>query len=209
METRPQEVKKWFAGLDAGQRQQAEWLASTVHAADQAVTEAIKWRRLTFTVDDNWHHWLCAVAVTTKSVSLMFHKGSMLADPTGLLEGDHSFEVQATNGFGLVEEPAAGRTWIVDDQTAPETTIDSGPPERTTNSNVTLTFSSNEPDASFRCSLNGEPFAGCDSPYEVANLALGDYTLEVHPYGEHQVAQSSVDRSMLSVSHCGSQSSAT
>ena len=41
--------------------------------------------------------------------------------------GEHSFEVQATNKYGFVEDPPAIREWIIDDQHAPETTIDSGP----------------------------------------------------------------------------------
>ncbi|HEV2952175.1 MAG TPA: hypothetical protein VGZ51_08725, partial [Actinomycetota bacterium] len=40
-------------------------------------------------------------------------------------------------------------------------------------------FSSNEPDVDFQCSLNGDPFAGCSSPLELTDLALGTYTLEV------------------------------
>jgi hypothetical protein len=50
--------------------------------------EAVKWRRLTFTVDADWHHWLCALAVSKQGVSLVFHKGVLLTDPKGLLRGD-------------------------------------------------------------------------------------------------------------------------
>jgi hypothetical protein len=63
-------------------------LADRVHAADPRMSEAVKWRRLTFTVDDNWHHWLCAVAVGKQGVSLMFHKGALLDDPQQVLEGE-------------------------------------------------------------------------------------------------------------------------
>ena len=62
--------------------------AGRVHAAGKGVAEAIKWQRLTFTVDGNWHHWLCAIAVTKGAVSLVFHKGSLLGDPAGMLQGD-------------------------------------------------------------------------------------------------------------------------
>lgn len=68
-----------------------EWLASRVHAAGDRVAEAIKWRRLTFTVDGNWHHWLCAIAVSRQGVRLVFHKGSLLDDPAGLLEGEDRY----------------------------------------------------------------------------------------------------------------------
>ena len=44
--------------------------------------------RVTFTIDGNWHHWLCAISVTAKKVNLMFHKGSLLDDPAEMLEGE-------------------------------------------------------------------------------------------------------------------------
>ena len=85
---RPREVQEWLGGLPAERRRQAEWLAGRVHAAAPGVEEAVKWRRLTFTVDGNWHHWLCAVAASSRAVALAFHKGSLLDDPAGLLEGE-------------------------------------------------------------------------------------------------------------------------
>ena len=94
--------------------------------------------------------------------------------------GEHTFEVQATNTtYGFIEEAPASRTFIIDDQLDPETTIDSGPAPTTSNTSATLIFSSNELDATFECSFNGEPFTGCSSPYELNDLALGTYTLEV------------------------------
>jgi hypothetical protein len=85
---RPEEVEDWVRRWTPDQRQQVEWLAGRVHAAGKGVAEAIKWQRLTFTVDGNWHHWLCAIAVTKGAVSLVFHKGSLLGDPAGMLQGD-------------------------------------------------------------------------------------------------------------------------
>jgi hypothetical protein len=47
-----------------------------------------KWGRLTFTRGGDWHHWICAVTSTKKAVKLTLHKGSLLADPSGAMEGD-------------------------------------------------------------------------------------------------------------------------
>ena len=85
---RPPDVDEWLSRLNLGQRQQAEHLARDVGASAGGVTAAIKWQRLTFTVNDDWHHWLCAITVSRQAVSLTFHKGSLLDDPAGLLEGD-------------------------------------------------------------------------------------------------------------------------
>ncbi len=66
-----------------------------------ALDEAVKWNRLTFTADGNWHHWVCAVAATRTAVNLVFHKGSLLADPAGLLTGDGKYTRQVTAARAL------------------------------------------------------------------------------------------------------------
>jgi hypothetical protein len=88
MADRPPEVEAWLGRWGPDQRERVDWLAGKVHAAEVGVEEAVKWSRLTFTVDGNWHHWLCAIAVAARGVSLVFHKGSLLDDPAGLLEGE-------------------------------------------------------------------------------------------------------------------------
>ncbi|RAY16018.1 hypothetical protein DPM19_08570 [Actinomadura craniellae] len=87
MDGRPQEIEEWLERWSPEQRARVEALAARVHAAGGEVTEAIKWGRLTFTVRDDWHHWLCAVAVTDRVVNLVFHKGVLLDDPADLLRG--------------------------------------------------------------------------------------------------------------------------
>jgi hypothetical protein len=47
-----------------------------------------KWGRLTFTREDDWHHWICAISSTKNAVKLMIHKGALLADPRGVMEGE-------------------------------------------------------------------------------------------------------------------------
>ena len=99
----------------------------------------------------------------------------------------HTFAVQASKTYVVPGEPEplvllgepAIRTWEIVDRTDPETSIDSGPSGTTTNNDVVITFSSNELEVEFECSLNGAPFEGCSSPYELPDSAIGDYTLEV------------------------------
>ena len=67
---------------------EADALADLVRAAGEHLDEAVKWRRLTFTAGGDWHHWLCAIAVTARGVNLMFHKGALLDDPARLLRGE-------------------------------------------------------------------------------------------------------------------------
>lgn len=85
------EIEEWLGQVDPPNRERVEHLAALVHAADNDIDDAIKWRRLTFTKGGDWHHWLCAVAVTTRGVNLMFHKGALLNDPANLLRGEGKY----------------------------------------------------------------------------------------------------------------------
>jgi hypothetical protein len=78
MPDRPVAVDAWIGQWPTGTQARIRWMTEQVHAADPRIAEAIKWRRLTFTVEADWHHWLCAVAVTERGVNLMFHKGALL-----------------------------------------------------------------------------------------------------------------------------------
>jgi hypothetical protein len=51
--------------------------AVTAHAGFDV---AVKWRQLTFALDGDFEHWVCAVAAGKKQVQLKFHFGSMLDD---------------------------------------------------------------------------------------------------------------------------------
>ena len=94
--------------------------------------------------------------------------------------GEHTFEVQATNQYLHVEDPPASRTWEIVDFTVPETFIDSGPSGESFLSSPTFTFSASELDVDYQCKLTGEElFSGCGTPYELSNLPLGTYRLEV------------------------------
>lgn len=87
MREHPPEVTAWLDDLAPERRAQVKSLARLVHDVGTPLSEAIKWRRLTFTLNDDWHHWLCQIAVTKKGTSLVFHKGVLLDDPANLLQG--------------------------------------------------------------------------------------------------------------------------
>lgn len=81
-------VDGWIEALGPERAREAEELAKLVRSADERIEQAVKWGRLTFTVEGNWHHWLCGVAVTRKGTKLVLHKGALLEDPDGVLDGD-------------------------------------------------------------------------------------------------------------------------
>lgn len=117
-------VQAWLDRWSPAQRDQVEGLASLVTGAAPDTAADVKWGRLTFTVGGDWHHWLCAVAVSKRVVSLVFHKGVLLDDPSGLLQGTGRYVRQVPHGAAtadaeataaLVREAVAHQTDMLDE----------------------------------------------------------------------------------------------
>lgn len=85
MGTRNPEVDAWFERYSNPQRGLVQAVRETVLDADARVTEAIKWQAPTFIYKGN----IASFYPKTKThASLMFHRGAVLEDPDGLLEGE-------------------------------------------------------------------------------------------------------------------------
>ena len=96
-----------------------------------------------------------------------------------LADGDHTFQVRATDPVGNADPSPASRTFTVDlDTTAPNTWIDSGPSDPTTQVNPTFTFSADEP-ASFECKIDTGSYAPCEPGGSFGPLADGSHTFSV------------------------------
>ena len=65
------------------------------------------------------------------------------------------------------------------DTTAPETTIEAGPGGIINDDTPTFTFGSDDPAATFECSLDSGDFAACPREFTTAPLTEGDHTLVV------------------------------
>jgi|GEM_PF-1518619 len=95
-------------------------------------------------------------------------------------------KIQRANLDGtLVEDIVAGLvqpggiTIAIRDTTEPDTTITSSPAVLTNSTDATFTFTANEADSTFGCSLDGTPFTSCTSPQSYSNLADGTHTFHV------------------------------
>ena len=73
-------------------------LAQQLHSTAERLVEVVlrelpdaqhdrKWGRLSFTRDNDWHHWICAISATKDAVKLVIHKGALLGDTHGAMEG--------------------------------------------------------------------------------------------------------------------------
>jgi hypothetical protein len=91
-------------------------------------------------------------------------------------EGEHTFEVRATDPAAHTDASAETRTFTID-----ETTIDAGPLEEAwiADTAPVFEFSSGKPGSTFTCVVDGgDPFL-CESPYAMSGLAEGPHTFAV------------------------------
>jgi hypothetical protein len=96
---------------------------------------------------------------------------------TGLAVGTHQFRVRAKDAAGNTDTSPASYSWTID-TTAPETTIDLGPPPTTSSTSASFSFSS-EAGATFECALDIAAFAACSSPRQYTSLAAGSHQFRV------------------------------
>lgn len=101
---------------------------------------------------------------------------------SGLVDGSHTFRVQAKDGVGNVDPTPADLSWTVD-QTPPDTRITDQPANPSNSRGATFRFSS-EPGNSFECKLDGGQFATCTSPRSYSGLADGAHSFEVRTTDE-------------------------
>jgi outer membrane protein assembly factor BamB len=97
---------------------------------------------------------------------------------SALPEGNHTFEVRATDGVGNVESPPASRAWTVDTR-APDASITSGPQGTTASRSATFNFRSSDPDVTFECELDYAGYRTCSSPATFDGLADGTHSFHV------------------------------
>src|SRR5512135_1249432 len=63
-------------------------LVDLVTQVEPGFQNRIQWGVPTFTLHDNWHHWIFSLRKTKAGVTVLFHKGWLLADPQAALTGE-------------------------------------------------------------------------------------------------------------------------
>ncbi len=96
----------------------------------------------------------------------------------GLSEGQHTFQVRVRDSVGNFDPTPATDSWFVD-LTPPETAIATGPSGAVAVASASFTFTSNEANVTFACSLDGAGFTPCASPFNATGLAQGNHTFAV------------------------------
>ncbi|MFP5224000.1 MAG: Ig-like domain-containing protein, partial [Actinomycetota bacterium] len=96
-----------------------------------------------------------------------------------LADGNHTFEARAIDASANVDPTPASYAWVVD-TVAPDSTIDSGPTNPTSDVTPEFQFSSTDPSATFECRLSpSEGWGTCTSPQGRGPLADGTYEFQV------------------------------
>ena len=90
-----------------------------------------------------------------------------------------TFYADATDAAGNPSACSPSSVSYLEDSIAPQTVIDSGPPETGAPSTATFTFSSPDPGVRFECRLDLGAYAACASPHTVSGLAGGSHQFEV------------------------------
>ena len=70
-------------------------LAGILEGSGEPLEAAIKWNRLTYAYRGDFHrgdfhHWICGISITKKTVDLVFHFGGLLEDPQGVFTAGSS-----------------------------------------------------------------------------------------------------------------------
>lgn len=94
-----------------------------------------------------------------------------------LAEGAHILQVFASNGDG--DGPIASYAWEVD-FTQPDTFISQSPDSPTSDLTPEFQFTSDDPGATFHCTIDSGAAAACTSPYTTGILTEGLHQFEVY-----------------------------
>jgi hypothetical protein len=80
----------------------------------------------------------------------------------GLLDGQHTFEVAASDFFLHTDSSPASYAWTID-ATAPTVSITGSPPDPSNSTSASFSFTSDDSGATFACQLDGGGYSSCDS----------------------------------------------
>jgi hypothetical protein len=95
-----------------------------------------------------------------------------------LPNGTHDFGVRAIDAAGQTDPtPAHGGFTIA--APTPDTAIDSAPPATTTSRSVAYTFHASIPNPTFQCSIDGQAWFTCASPFRTPVLPIGAHDFAV------------------------------
>jgi hypothetical protein len=95
-----------------------------------------------------------------------------------LLDGPHTFSVRELDKVGHASDPAS-YSWTID-TVRPIVTLTDKPPAITNQTTASFAFTTDQPNSTLECQLDGGGFTSCTSPKLYNGLANGSHTFAVH-----------------------------
>jgi len=129
-------------------------------------------------VYDGLPHAATVTGSVPGTVSNILTGGAATQTNLGVYAVTANFVPSDPANYNSLTNVAAGNFIITDDLTPPDTQLHSRPASPS-GADVTLTFSSPDPLATFECRLDGGMFSTCASPKNYTSLASGIHTVEV------------------------------
>jgi len=84
--------KVYINKIDLNFKEIVEVITKTIESVDKNLECEIKWGRLTYGLSGDYHHWICGIAQTKKTINLIFHFGGILDDKNNhFIAGDSFF----------------------------------------------------------------------------------------------------------------------
>ncbi len=142
----------------------------------------------------------CSGPSTTATAAELANPGvtQLVAD-----DSSTSFSAIASDAAGNASTCSDPLTYV-EDSTAPDTVIDSGPGAQTATGQATFAFSSPAADsAGYECRLDGSGWAACASPKAYAELADGNHSFEVRAHDGAGNTDSTPARNQFTVERGG------
>lgn len=82
------DVQRARDGLSGKEQAVFDTVVSIAYEVNPSFQNRMQWKVPTFTLKDNWHHWVFSLSKTKMGITLTFHKGWLLDDPRRVLGGD-------------------------------------------------------------------------------------------------------------------------
>jgi len=81
----------YISKIDPNFKEIVEKLTKVIESTNKEINCEIKWGRLTYGLLGDYHHWICGIDQTKKSINLIFHFGGILDDKNKKFIAGNSF----------------------------------------------------------------------------------------------------------------------
>ena len=82
------DIQRVYENLSKQEQEIFDRVVDLAYEVDKSFQQRMQWKVPTFTLHNNWHHWIFSLAKTKMGMTMTFHKGWLLDDPKKTLGGE-------------------------------------------------------------------------------------------------------------------------